>query len=295
MRFKIPRLGPLLLGWLVLMLTVMPAQALEYPALSGRVVDNAQLLSSDQKDLLTRKLAAVEKETSNQFVVVTLSSLQGESIETFGVGLARHWGIGQKDKNNGVLLIVAVADRKVRIEVGYGLEGTLTDAQSSLIINQHIVPLFKRGKFSEGIVEGADKVIQVLGGKPVKQQLEIIDYLTEIFIAGFIGITVLSTLLKSLFKDKAQKPAYKFVSGVVGGLVFGGVPALLGLSAVASIGLGLLGFFLFYGANDSSSGSGGSGSSYGDSSSSSSSSSFSSSGFSGGGGSFGGGGASGSW
>jgi uncharacterized protein len=98
-------------------------------------------------------------------VIVTLKSLQGNQIEDFGYQLGRHWGIGQEGKDNGVLLIVAPTERKVRIEVGYGLEGTLTDALSKTIIEQEITPRFKRGDMGEGIVAGTDAILAVLGGE----------------------------------------------------------------------------------------------------------------------------------
>jgi uncharacterized protein len=141
-----------------------PARALEFPALTGRVVDEANVLDSAQRAALTDKLAALEAKTTDQLVVVTLKSLQGTSIEDFGVQLGRHWQIGQKDKNNGVLLIVAPSERKVRVEVGYGLEGTLTDAMSSVIIQTAIIPRFKANDFAGGIGRGVDGIIDVLTG-----------------------------------------------------------------------------------------------------------------------------------
>src|SRR5216684_3236069 len=104
-------------------LLVLPAGALDFPALSGRVVDEANILDQAGRAALTNKLAELEAKTTDQLVVVTLKSLQGTSIDDFGVQLGRRWQIGQKDKNNGVLMIVAPNERKVRIEVGYGLEG----------------------------------------------------------------------------------------------------------------------------------------------------------------------------
>ncbi|HZC45526.1 MAG TPA: TPM domain-containing protein, partial [Candidatus Acidoferrum sp.] len=108
-----------------------------------------------------------ERATREQVVVVTLDSLQGLTIEDYGYQLGRHWGIGQKGINNGVLLIVAPKEHKVRIEVGYGLEGTLTDATSSTIIQNYILPAFKRGDFNGGVVAGTQAIIQVLGGNPI--------------------------------------------------------------------------------------------------------------------------------
>jgi len=138
--------------------------AINFPALTGRVVDNANILSPQTEKILTQKLKAFEQNTSNQIVVVTLKSLQGHSIEDYGYKLGRHWGIGQKGKDNGVLLIVAPNERKVRIEVGYGLEGTLTDAKSFLIINDIIIPYFKKGDFDKGILKGTEAIMETIKG-----------------------------------------------------------------------------------------------------------------------------------
>jgi uncharacterized protein len=135
-----------------------------FPVLTGRVVDGANLLDAAQEEALTRKLEALEEKTSDQFVIVTLPSLQGWTIEEFGVRLGRHWAIGQKDKNNGVLLIVAPEERKTRIEVGYGLEGVLTDALSRVIIETSILPRFRAGDMAGGITAGAEDIITVLSG-----------------------------------------------------------------------------------------------------------------------------------
>ena len=148
----------------VAFLLVLPALALDFPALSGRVVDDAGVLDEGTRAALTQKLAEFETKTTDQFVVVTLKSLQGTSIEDLGVELGRHWRIGQRDKNNGVLLIVAPNERRVRIEVGYGLEGALTDAVSRLIIENGITPRFRAGDFAGGITRGVDDIISVLSG-----------------------------------------------------------------------------------------------------------------------------------
>ena len=132
--------------------------------LSGRVVDEANILDQPTRAALTDKLAELEAKTTDQLVVVTLRSLQGTSVEDFGYQLGRHWQIGQQDKNNGVLLIVAPSERKVRIEVGYGLEGTLTDAVSRLIIENAILPRFRANDFAGGITRGVDDIISVLTG-----------------------------------------------------------------------------------------------------------------------------------
>jgi uncharacterized protein len=135
-----------------------------FPALTGRVVDDAGVLNASTQSQLTDMLAAHERATGQQVVVVTLDSLQGFSIEDFGYQLGRYWGIGQKGKNTGAILIVAPKEHKVRIEVGYGLEGTLTDAISRTIIENDILPSFKRGDFNAGVMAGTTSILKVLGG-----------------------------------------------------------------------------------------------------------------------------------
>lgn len=142
------------------------------PKLTGRVVDGAGILSAADEAAILKQLEALDKKSSDQFVVVTVRSLKGYPIEQYGVNLGRHWGIGRADKNNGVLLIVAPNERKVRIEVGRGLEGELTDALSSLIIQNAILPKFRGGDMPGGIKAGVRDVIDVLlgNGKEVKKR-----------------------------------------------------------------------------------------------------------------------------
>src|SRR5947199_4814300 len=147
---------------LLLCVVAAAAYALTFPALSGRVVDDAGILDAPTKAALERKLADFEGKTTGQLVVITLKSLQGTSIEDYGYQLGRQWGIGQKDKNTGALLIVAPNERKVRIEVGYGFEGTLTDAVSRLIIENSILPRFRVNDFAGGITRGVDDIIQAV-------------------------------------------------------------------------------------------------------------------------------------
>src|SRR5260370_2158772 len=138
----------------------------KFPPLSGRVVDDAGILDASTRSELTDMLAAHESATGEQVVVVTLASLQGHSIEDFGYQLGRGWGIGQKGKNTGAMLIVVPKEHKVRIEVGYGLEGMLTDATSRVIIERDIVPNFRRGDFNAGLLAGTASMLRVLGGNP---------------------------------------------------------------------------------------------------------------------------------
>lgn len=132
----------------------------DFPVLTGRVVDSANLLPVADQTALTDKLTALEKRTGHQFVVVTIRSLDGHKIEDYGVTLGRTWGIGRKDINDGVLLIVALTEHQVRIEVGYGLEKALRDEEAAAIINQAILPAFTAGDFPRGIAAGVDGVIR---------------------------------------------------------------------------------------------------------------------------------------
>ena len=138
---------------------------LSFPKLSGRVVDSANMIGPAVTQQLNSLLASHEAASQNQVVVVTVPDLQGYPIEQFGYQLGRHWGIGQKDKNNGVLFIIAKQERKLRIEVGYGLEGDLTDAIASNIISTRISPAFKRGQFDAGVIAGTTAIIEALGGE----------------------------------------------------------------------------------------------------------------------------------
>jgi uncharacterized protein len=138
------------------------AQAQTFPKLTGRVVDQANLLSPGDEAALSAKLAALETQTQRQFVVATVPDLQGYDIADYGYRLGRAWAIGDKARNDGVLMIVAPNDRKVRIENGYGLEGIMTDALSSQIVRRDILPQFKSGNYSAGITSGVDKVIAQL-------------------------------------------------------------------------------------------------------------------------------------
>ena len=158
------------LAWAALLCLLVPlagalAQA-ELPKLTGRVVDDAGMMDAATKAALTQKLADFEKKGSDQIVVATIPSLDGEEIEPYANRLFRFWKLGQAKENNGVLLLVAKNDRKMRIEVGYGLEGTLTDLHSKLIIENDLVPAFRAGDFSGGIEKAVDDIIMVLEGNP---------------------------------------------------------------------------------------------------------------------------------
>ncbi len=148
-----------------IMLVASPLQAaVEFPELTGRVVDEAELLSSSEAGRLSDLLEQHEDRTGNQVVVVTVTSLRGQSIEDFGRALGNYWGIGQADEDNGVLLVVAPVERKVRIEVGAGLDHALTDSRAQAIIERRILPMFREEDYARGIVNGAGAILGVLDG-----------------------------------------------------------------------------------------------------------------------------------
>jgi uncharacterized protein len=253
----------LVAAWAVL-LSVLGAQALTFPPLTGRVVDEAGILDPATRQELTQKLADFEAKTTDQIVVVTLKSLQGTTIEDYGYQLGRHWGIGQKDKNNGALLIVAPNERKVRIEVGYGLEGDLTDAVSRLIIENAILPRFRVNDYAGGISRGVDDIIQAVSVDPEEwrsraekradHQSSSVDLFMMLLLLIVFIMIVRSVSRQSRYQRDMRRGPWS------GGPIIIPPPGNWG------------------------SGSSSSGSSWSDSG-----------GFSGGGGSFGGGGASGSW
>jgi uncharacterized protein len=163
LRFARPGMAAGLAAALLFSLAAL-AFALDFPPLTGRVVDQANVMTPESRSELETKLKDLEDKSSIQLVVATVKSLQGSDIETYANELFRTWKLGQAQKNNGVLLLIAPNEHKVRIEVGYGLEGTLTDALSSVIISSAIVPRFKTGDFSGGISRGVDGIIGVLSG-----------------------------------------------------------------------------------------------------------------------------------
>ena len=226
-----------------------------YPALTGRVVDEAGVLSASTRSGLVEMLAQHERASDGQqVVVVTLKSLQGLGIEDFGYQLGRHWGIGQKDKNTGALLIVAPNERKVRIEVGYGLEGTLTDALSRTIIERDIVPAFKRGDLNGGVLAGTAAILRVLGADASSAQPAAKGWQgnAPLLLPFVINILFVGFFLFLLMRRHGRSGFIGYPGPYMGGFGGGG----------------------FSGGGGSGGGGGG---------------------FSGGGGSFGGGGASGSW
>jgi uncharacterized protein len=190
--------------------TLAALAAPNFPALSGRVIDQAGIITYADRQELEQSLKELEAKSSDQLVVVTLKSLEGLDIADYGYQLGRHWKIGQAPLNNGVLLIIAPNDRKLRIEVGRGLEGQLTDIMSSLIINNAILPGFRRGEPVAGIKAGVRDISSVLlgDGEEVKRRAVLgkrppkssgTDALPLIFFALWIGI-----VLYSMYRQRQQ-------------------------------------------------------------------------------------------
>lgn len=152
----------LAIGFIALLCTALVAYAVSFPALTGRVVDQANIIPAATRNAIEAKLANLEEKSGIQLVVATVATLEGQEIEPYANELFRNWKLGEKVKNNGVLLLVAPKEHRVRIEVGYGLEGTLTDALSKIIIVNAITPRFKTGDFGDGISRGVDDIITVL-------------------------------------------------------------------------------------------------------------------------------------
>ncbi len=183
-----------------------------FPALTGRVVDQAQILDAAVRTRIDGKLEQLESKTSTQLVVATLRSLQGYDIADYGYRLGRYWGIGQKGKNNGAILLVAPNERKVRIEVGYGLEGTITDAVSRLIIENAILPRFRAGDFPGGIERGVDDLVLLLSGnaedfkRRAAEQQEQPSGTTS--AASFAFVILLIAIWLVLFVRRSQRPGY---------------------------------------------------------------------------------------
>jgi uncharacterized protein len=242
----------------MLALFAAPANAaLTFPPLTGRVVDNAHVLSAQTQADLTAKLADLETKTGRQLVVVTLPDLQGDDIQDYGYQLGRAWGIGQKGQNNGVLFIVAPSEHKTRIEVGYGLEPVLTDALSSVILQTQVLPKFRAGDVEGGVVAGADAIINQLSLDQASAQANVAKATQAVRphrglpFGAIFGLFIFFIVFSSIFRGHRG----------------GGMGWLLPLMILNSGSRG------GWGGGDGGGGGG----------------------FSGGGGSFGGGGASGSW
>jgi uncharacterized protein len=274
---------------------------LPVPLLSARVTDLTNTLSAAEKQALESKLAAWETATGNQLVVLMVPTTQPEPIEAFSIRVADAWKIGRKGQDNGALLVVAKDDRKLRIEVGYGFEGVLTDATSRRIISDTISPLFRQGQFAGGLNAGVDRIIDVITkgeplpaakSQPSKRRSSGFN-LETLLILLFVVVPILGGILRRIFGKVGGATVGAGIVGTAGWFVAGSI--LVGIAA-AVIAWMLLLMFGFggdgiarggrrggsWGGGPWTGGGGGGGWSGGG-------------GFSGGGGSFGGGGASGGW
>ena len=273
------------------------------PQLTGRVVDQTGTLSSGDIASLNQKLRDFENRKGSQVAVLIVPTTQPETIEQFSLRVAEAWKIGRKKIDDGAILVVAKNDRHLRIEVGYGLEGALTDVTSRRIIDEVITPKFRTGDFAGGIADGADRIIRVIDGEPLPAPARSTSFSSDL---SDFGPVVPFALFASLFVGGILRTMF---GRLLGSVATGGVLAAIAWFLAGSVGLalvvGLIAFVLAFiadlfpmamgpGTGYSRGGSWSSGSSSGGGWSSGSSSSDSGS-FSGGGGSFGGGGASGSW
>jgi len=272
------------------------------PKLTARVTDVTGTLSATEKSALEAKLADWEQRTSNQLVVLMVPTTRGEPIEGYSLRVAEAWKIGRKGQDNGALFVVAKDDRKMRIEVGYGLEGVLTDVTSRRIIAENVAPLFRQNKFGAGIDAGVDRIIAVVGsGAPLPAQQrpapsrrpQGFDFET-LLILLFVGVPVIGGILSRVFGRMLGSTVGAGVVGAGAWVVAGSIAIGVGAAVIAFIimllfsaggGIGRRGGTWIptggWGGGGLGGGGGFSGGGGG--------------GFSGGGGSFGGGGASGGW
>lgn len=281
-------------------LLILPslATALEAPTLTGRINDRATMLTAETASKLEQKLAAFERETSNQVAVLTIPSLEGDDIDQFAIRVAESWKLGQKGKDNGVLLVLAKAERKVRIEVGMGLQGVLPDVTASKIIREVMRPYLKENNFDQGISVAVDSIIAATKGefKATPGEKKQGKKKSDGVITFLLGV-ILAAVLALVAASKSR-----ILSSLVGGA---GMPlaALAAFSSMGMVTLGLLtiaglvgGYLLSIAASSINFGGGGGGGGFyggwGGGGFSGGSSSGSNDSFSGGGGDFDGGGSS---
>ena len=265
------------------------------PPLSGRVVDQTGTLSSDTMASLTQTLKGLELRKGSQVAVLIVPTTAPETIEQYSIRVAEAWKIGRRKIDDGALLIVAKDDHKLRIEVGYGLEGSLTDATASRIISEIITPKFRSGDFAGGISDGVERIIAVIDGEPLPapqatQSFSVPSHLDDILPLLLFGAIIVGGLSRALLGRLIGSVTTGGIIGVVAWFLIGSL-ALSGISAVLAFIVTMFADSVASSGGRGGSWSGGGGGSYSGGSSSSSDSGS----FSGGGGSFGGGGASGSW
>lgn len=282
----------LLLGfWLVL----AGAQELQpVPARAARVTDLTSTLTPDQQNQLEGRLAALEREKGAQFAVLIVPTVKPETIEQYALRVAEQWKLGRKGVDDGVLLLVAKQDRKLRIEVGYGLEGALNDATAKRIIAEVITPQFKAGHFYEGIDAGVLRIVDVIGGEPLPPPKTAAGQASgdgfdveDLLIVGLVLVTVVAGILRAIFG--------RFLSAAMVGGLAGFIVMLIASSLLVAGVVGVIVFVLALITGGRGGVGGGWGGGFSGGSSSGSWGGSDSGGFSGGGGSFGGGGASGDW
>lgn len=288
------RLTNWLFGLLLLLVAgLAAAQAVQpVPALSARVTDLTATLSTDQRGRLESKLAAFEQRKGAQVAVLIVSTVKPETVTEYALRVVESWKLGRKGVDDGALLLVAKEDRKLRIEVGYGLEGALNDATAKRIISETIGPRFKQGDYYGGIDAGLDAMIRLIGGESLPEPKQASnagsaasdgDSFETLLFAGFILVFVVGGILRAMFG--------RFLSaGIIGG-VAGVIASMLLSSLLLAIVAGVVAFIVSLFAGMGGLGGGGwssGGSSWGGRSGGGG-------GFSGGGGGFGGGGASGGW
>ncbi|GAB6909079.1 hypothetical protein JCM12296A_49200 [Desulfosarcina cetonica] len=295
------KLMPILLLGLLTIVWGLPAQALDVPRLQGHVNDDAGMLTSTSRRQLEAVLSDFERQESTQIVVLTIPSLKGDALEDFSMRVAEAWKIGQKGTDNGAILLVVKNDRKIRIEVGYGLEGRLTDLVAGRIIRNVITPYFRAGQFDQGITQGVGAMIEAVKGefsapatpsasqKKSQKGTPIFAVLGLLFLVNALGRV-------SRFMGAA---AGAVLFPIAGALFFGAAPLLLlglvPIGILAGLILSGVGGALSSGANNRIHRGGGGGYWGGGFGGGGGFSSGGFGGFSGGGGGFGGGGASGGW
>jgi uncharacterized protein len=264
------------------------------PQLTGRVVDQTGTLSSGDIAALSQKLRDFETRKGSQVAVLIVPTTQPETIEQFSLRVAEAWKLGRKKVDDGAILVIAKNDRHLRIEVGYGLEGALTDVTSRRVIDEVITPKFREGDFAGGVSAGVDRIMRIIDGEPLPVPSRSVNFGSLDDIGPMLPVALFVSLgiggfLRALLGRLLGSVATGGLIGVLALLILGSA----GIAAIA----GIAGFFLAFMADliPVSTGSSRGGSWSGGSGGWSSGSSGDSGGFSGGGGSFGGGGASGSW
>lgn len=269
------------------------------PALSGRVVDRTMTLSQGEQSALDGTLRDFEARKGSQVAVLIVPTTAPETIEQFSIRVAEAWKIGRKKVDDGAILVIAKDDRKLRIEVGYGLEGALTDVVSKRIIDQIITPKFRSGDFAGGITAGTDAILKVIDGEPLpapearQPATNLVDKLEQVGPFLLFGVLIGGGILRQIFGRLFGSLATGGLAAVVVWMIVG-TAVLAGAAGIVAFIFTLISDAFIGGGGRRGGGFGGgyvggSGGSWGGSSSGSSG------GFSGGGGSFGGGGASGSW